>query len=143
MRVAVLNRGTGKRVSLRRWKTKTEKILRLLKQTRSEVCVTLTGNREIRKLNAAFRNKRTPTDVLSFPSGEIPGPGLYHLGDVIISVEQAQKQAKERKRTLEQEMETLLIHGILHLLGYDHERSRKDAKIMQTMERTIHERVKK
>ncbi|MGH7830961.1 MAG: rRNA maturation RNAse YbeY, partial [Candidatus Binatia bacterium] len=72
MRVEVLNRGSGKRVSLRRWKTKTEKILRLLKQTRSEVCVTLTGNREIRKLNAAFRNKRTATDVLSFPAGDIP-----------------------------------------------------------------------
>ncbi|MGH7830382.1 MAG: rRNA maturation RNase YbeY, partial [Candidatus Binatia bacterium] len=76
-------------------------------------------------------------------AGDIPDPREKHLGDVIISVEQAQKQAKERNKTLDEEMEKLLIHGILHLLGYDHERSRKDAKIMQTMERTIHERVKK
>ena len=50
------------------------------------------------------------------------------LGDVVISVEKAKEQAKERRRTLDEEMVTLLIHGIVHLLGYDHERSAKDAR---------------
>jgi rRNA maturation RNase YbeY len=59
------------------------------------------------------------------------------LGDVIISVEQARRQAKERKISLKMEMVTLLIHGILHLLGYDHERSRRQAKIMASLEQKL------
>jgi probable rRNA maturation factor len=59
------------------------------------------------------------------------------LGDVIISVEQAKRQARDRKTSLEIEMVTLLIHGILHLLGYDHERSQRQAKIMATVEQKL------
>lgn len=93
-------------------------------------------NREIQELNAKYRNRNEPTDVLSFPSQGILPPGVQILGDVVISVEQAEKQAGRRK-ALEEEIERLLIHGILHLLGYDHERSRREARIMRGMERKI------
>jgi probable rRNA maturation factor len=59
------------------------------------------------------------------------------LGDVIISVDKASAQARERRRTLDDEMITLLIHGIVHLLGYDHERSTQDARIMTRLEKKI------
>jgi rRNA maturation RNase YbeY len=75
--------------------------------------------------------------VLSFPAGDRLPATVRLLGDVIISVEKAREQARERGRTLEAEMVTLLIHGILHLIGYDHERSTKDARTMALAERRI------
>jgi rRNA maturation RNase YbeY len=79
--------------------------------------------------------------VLSFPAGTIFPAETSLLGEVIISVEKAAQQAKERRRTLDEEMITLLIHGIVHLLGYDHERSAKDARVMARLEKKIHRQL--
>jgi rRNA maturation RNase YbeY len=98
----------------------------------------LIGNAEMRKLNARFRHKDYPTDVLSFPVEDVLPGAERLLGDVIISVDKARQQAKERRRSLDEEMTTLLIHGVLHLLGYDHERSAKDARIMTRLEKKIY-----
>ena len=76
--------------------------------------------------------------MLSFPAGDELPTGVQLLGDVIISVEKAKEQAKARRRTLDEELVTLLIHGIVHLLGYDHERSPKDARIMDRLEKKIY-----
>jgi probable rRNA maturation factor len=84
------------------------------------ISLLITDDREIAELNGKYRNKLTPTDVLSFPSGT-NGYATNQLGDVVISVDRAIRQAKERNLHLEQEMVRLLIHGTLHLLGYDHE----------------------
>ena len=112
--------------------------MQLVEHDQSELSVALIGNAEMRKLNAKFRNKDYPTDVLSFPVEEgLPG-AVRLLGDVIISVDKARQQAKERGRSLDEEMVTLLIHGVLHLLGYDHERSPKDARIMGRLEKKIY-----
>ena len=116
--------------------------MQILKQDRVELSLALVGNREIRELNARYRNKNEPTDVLSFPCGDHPSSREKLLGDVVISVEQAEKQARQARKTLDEELESLLIHGILHLLGYDHERSQKEAKIMRAMEKKIHESIK-
>jgi probable rRNA maturation factor len=98
----------------------------------------LVGDSEIRKLNAKYRDKDYATDVLSFPAAEtLPGT-IPLLGDVVISVVKARAQAKERGRTLREELITLLIHGIVHLLGYDHERSTRDARAMRRLERKIY-----
>ncbi len=97
----------------------------------------LVDNREMQALNARYRHKEMPTDVLSFPSGSSLPTGLKLLGDVVISVEQADQQAKEYGFTLEDELLRLLVHGVLHLLGYDHERSRAEAKTMGKMEKQI------
>lgn len=137
MAVEIVKTARGRKVPIRPLKAKAGKILSLLKQGDGELSIALVGDREIQKLNAAYRAKDEPTDVLSFPAGAalLSGPRL--LGDVIISVERAEKQAKERKKSLAQEIESLLIHGILHLLGYDHERSREEATIMRRLEREI------
>jgi rRNA maturation RNase YbeY len=113
-------------------------VLEIVEQEQVELCLVLVGNAEIRKLNAKFRKKDYPTDVLSFPAGDELPTGVQLLGDVVISVERANEQAKEKRRTLNEEMVTLLIHGIVHLLGYDHEQSPKDARIMDCLEKKIY-----
>lgn len=90
---------------------------------------------EIQTLNRQYRNKNKPTDVLSFPLTDELQPSL--LGDVVISVETAARQAQRRGHSLREELQTLLIHGILHLLGYDHEVSRSEAVRMQRKEREV------
>jgi probable rRNA maturation factor len=112
-------------------------VLRLLKQEHAELSLALVGDREIRKLNAKYRAKDYATDVLSFTAEDAPGP-IPLLGDVVISIDKARAQARERGRTMREEMTTLLIHGIVHLLGYDHEKSARDARVMQRLERKIY-----
>lgn len=136
--VEIIARNREKRLSLRALKDTARKILEFLNQNRVEISLALVGNREIQELNAKYRSKDEPTDVLSFPSQARLPTGMQIIGDVVISLEQAKKQAKERKKPLEEEVQSLLIHGILHLLGYDHERSQKDAKIMRGMEKKIY-----
>ena len=114
-------------------------MLELVDQGQAEFSVALVGNVQIQKLNAKFRKKDYPTDVLSFPAGDELPAGMHLLGDVVISVEKAREQAKERQRTLDEEMAGLLVHGIVHLLGYDHERSAKDARIMGRLENKIYQ----
>lgn len=139
MAVDVTRERLRKKIPLRPLKEKAQRILKLLDQRRVELSLVLVGNRKIRELNVRYRYKNKPTDVLSFPSGERLPTGAKLLGDVVISVEQAEIQAKRRGKALDEEMESLLIHGILHLLGYDHERSKEAAKTMRRMERKIHQ----
>ena len=117
------------------------KVLELLEQGQAELSLAIVGNTEIRKLNAEYRKRDYPTDVLSFPSDTVLPTGRRVLGDVIISVDRAQEQAEERGRTLHEEIVTLLIHGILHLLGYDHERSAKEARSMARLEKKIYQKL--
>lgn len=79
----------------------------------------LTSDAEVRRLNRRFRSKDKPTDVLSFP-GETTADG-YHVGDIVISVPTARRQAAEAGHPVERELRVLLLHGLLHCLGYDHE----------------------
>jgi probable rRNA maturation factor len=99
----------------------------------TEVSILLTDDEHIKELNREYRGIDEPTDVLAFsqkegePIGCEMNDGL--LGDVVISVETAQRQAEERGHSLDEEIDVLLAHGLLHLLGYDHENS-EDAKVM-------------
>lgn len=90
---------------------------------------------EIHSLNRQYRAKDKTTDVLSFPLADEVCPNL--LGDVVISVDTATRQARRRGHSLREETQTLLIHGMLHLLGYDHEVSRSEAIRMRKKEREI------
>lgn len=83
---------------------------------RGEVCVALVSDRRMRALNRQFRGKDYPTDVLSFPSDE-----RGFLGDIVIAEGVAKRQAKDHGHSLKIEVQTLALHGLLHLLGYDHE----------------------
>jgi len=92
----------------------------------TEVSLVLVNDEYIHGLNREYRNKDCPTDVLSFALNEgeepvvIDGPEEVLLGDIIISVETAMRQAMEYGHSLERELAYLTVHGILHLLGYDH-----------------------
>jgi probable rRNA maturation factor len=104
-----------------------ERMLAELGREDAELSVLLTDDRRIRQLNAEHRDKDKATDVLAFPQLEgIGGPpnhvtGLPQLlGDVVISLDTAERQANSRKRELRAEVRFLLAHGMLHLVGYDH-----------------------
>jgi probable rRNA maturation factor len=114
-------------------------ILSSLALADAELSILLTGDREIHDLNLRYREKDKPTDVLSFPQDdEEPLDGSPRiLGDVVISVETTERQAKEKGHTFERELTILLIHGVLHLIGYDHERGRQDGIVMRAMEKRL------
>jgi len=109
----------------------------------AEVSVSFVNNAEIRKLNRVYRNKDKSTDVLSFPLGENGvydlnnETGAYLLGDVVISMETAVKQAHIYGHSLEREVGFLTVHSMLHLLGYDHETSPLEAAKMHEKEEVI------
>lgn len=84
--------------------------------SRGQVTVAVVGDRRVRRLNAAFRGKDAATDVLSFPAD---APGL--LGDIVIAAGVARRQARRAGHALRDELRVLALHGLLHLLGYDHE----------------------
>ncbi len=88
-----------------------------------EVDVLLTTDTEVRRLNRQFRGKNKATDVLSFPAEAIPGVPAkdLHAGDIAISINTATRQAAEHGHTLDTEVRVLLLHGLLHLVGMDHE----------------------
>ncbi len=108
--------------------------------------VRFASDRELRRVNRDYRGKDKPTDVLSFPgeSGEEdiepamePGDEAaepHHIGDILISVPTARRQAAERGHSPERELKTLLLHGLLHCLGYDHEADRGQ---MERLERKL------
>ena len=97
-----------------------------------EVSVTFTDNEKIRELNAQYRSIDRATDVLSFPLFDEDFEDEEELarGDVVLSLEKAQEQAKEYGHSFEREVAFLVVHSVLHLLGYDHETSEEDEKEM-------------
>lgn len=103
-----------------------EKVAVLYGVPTAEVSVTLTNNAHIHALNKKYRQIDRPTDVLSFALNEseepeiADGPEINVLGDIIISVERAEEQAAEYGHSVRREMAFLTVHGMLHLLGYDH-----------------------
>jgi rRNA maturation RNase YbeY len=138
MPVELARRGGGKKYPAGGVKKTAVEVLRLLNQQDAELSLALVGNPEMRKLNAQYRAKNYATDVLSFPAENIVAGPIRLLGDVVISIDKARAQAKERGRTTREEIVILLIHGIVHLLGYDHERSARDARVMGRLERKIY-----
>ena len=111
---------------LRRIRSVTRRLLRAEgRPDDTEVSILLTDDAHIAQLNRQYRDVEGPTDVLSFSQAEGDDEPIFGiednlLGDVVISVETAQRQAAEQARSLESEMDMLLVHGLLHLLGYDH-----------------------
>jgi len=99
-----------------------------------EVSLVLAGDRLLRRLNRDYRGKDRPTDVLSFPGDG----GEAGLGDVVISVETAGRNARRLGRSLLQELDVLALHGFLHVLGHDHE---TDGGTMDRLERRLRKRL--
>lgn len=97
------------------------RLLRLNGTAGAGVTLLLTGDSEVRRLNRRFRRRDRATDVLAFPSGGEIEPGRPHLGEIAVSVERAERQARQAGWSLREETALLVTHGCLHLLGYDHE----------------------
>lgn len=102
----------------------------------AELSIALIGDDEMRVLNRDYRGKDKPTDVLAFPMDDPTAAGAQ-LGDVVISLDTAVRQAAERGIPPAAEVRTLLVHGFLHLLGYDHERSPAEARRMFRRQRAL------
>jgi probable rRNA maturation factor len=131
--VVLLNRQRRKRIShsrIRRVLAGAAEALRVS----GELALVLAGDRALRDLNRRYRGKDRPTDVLSFPAEG----GEVGLGDIVISVETAARNARTLGRTLPQELDILALHGFLHLLGHDHER---DDGTMDRLERRLRRKL--
>ena len=131
--VVLLDRQRRRRVS----PTRLRRVLRGAAQAlrvKGELSVVLAGDRLVHRLNRTYRGQDRPTDVLSFPGGG----GEAGLGDVVISVETAERNARGLGRTLGQELDVLALHGFLHVLGYDHE---TDHGTMDRLERRLRKRL--
>jgi probable rRNA maturation factor len=111
------------------------RLVAALAPTASSLGVRFASDRELRRLNATFRHKDSPTDVLSFP-GEA-GPEGQHLGDIAISVPTARRQAEAAGHPVARELRILLLHGVLHCLGHDHE---TDGGAMERLEGQLRRR---
>ena len=116
MMVEVVNRQRRVKVDPDAWTTFAEKALNAIGNSESSATIAFISDSNIRKLNQQFRGVDKATDVLSFPADEPD-----NLGDVAISVETAAKQAKENGLSFDDEIAQLILHGLLHLAGYDHE----------------------
>jgi len=135
--------GDVSRSLIRRW---AQRMMRCLDLSRAELSVSVTDDREIRELNRVFRHRDRATDVLAFAmrEGESLGGASVRsgaaravevLGDVVISVETARRQAIRERRPLAAELRMLLAHGLLHLVGYDHQTKREEKVMTAQTER--------
>ncbi len=141
MEILIQNNQDQYPVDLPQFQSQVAQILENLEETECELSLLLTDDAEIRRLNKTYRSLDQATDVLSFPQDEdaVNESGETLLGDVVISVETAARQAEDHHLSFNEELILLAIHGILHLLGYDHERSPQDARVMKDTTQTIFE----
>ena len=143
----ILNRQRAVRVARRPLEVFLARVRRELGLGKADVTVCLVSDAEIARMNQAFRKKKGPTDVLSFPEVERARPmrlprrsgsrrrnaaGREFLGDVVIAPASARRNAKKLGRTLPEELRILTLHGVLHLLGYDHETDRGEMDRVET-----------
>ncbi len=150
----ILNRQRAVRVARRPLEMFLARVRKELGLGEADVTVCLVSDAEIARMNEAFRKKKGPTDVLSFPAAEWRTPvslrraqkrasqrELQHgqfLGDIAVSPSTARRNAKQLGRTLRSELRILILHGVLHLLGYDHE---SDRGTMDRVERRLRRRL--
>jgi probable rRNA maturation factor len=142
MEIFIKNEYPCIKVDARKIRRHIGKVLGSLDCNEHEISILFVGDQGIRELNHQFRGMDRPTDVLSFP--QILGddvPGALLLGDVAISLETAHRQAEEHGLSLEEELTLLLIHGTLHLLGYDHEISDREEERMRKKTRELFELI--
>jgi probable rRNA maturation factor len=104
----------------------------------AELAIVLADDSAVRALNRAWRNIDKPTNVLSFPAAALPGPAAIrpHLGDIVIAYETVAAEARAEGKTLSDHVTHLVVHGLLHLLGYDHD-AEDEAETMESLERAI------
>ena len=115
--IEVVNRQRGRKITAERWVSRAQTMLDAMGKSDASVTIAFVSDTKIRELNKQFRGLDKPTDVLSFPDDN----SSNNLGDIAISADTAARQAKENGLTLNGEISQLILHGLLHLAGYDHE----------------------
>jgi probable rRNA maturation factor len=120
--IEVVNRQRKLPVDCERWQEFAAKAMQVLPAEAQGMTVAFVSDRAMRELNRRWRHQQGTTDVLSFPADQDEFERLdgLSLGDVVISVEQASRQARENGLSLDQEIAQLILHGLIHLCGYDH-----------------------
>lgn len=119
-------------------------LLHLLELDSFEVSVVLMSDAEMAGYNEQYRKKKGPTNVLSFPAAQTDDGFVIpeaELGDILIAVDTARREAQEHQHTLHHRLTELIIHGLLHLTGYDHERSEEEAERMWDFEKQLFQRL--
>lgn len=138
VRLEGMRRRGAPAVDRRLLRSRAQRLLRELGHARSELSVALVDDETITELNAAYRGRPRPTDVLSFSllEGEHVGYRGGLLGDVVIGLETAARRARSARRGLDDHVARLLVHGVLHLLGHDHARG-QEARAMRREEQRL------
>ncbi|MEE8290832.1 MAG: rRNA maturation RNase YbeY [Candidatus Tectomicrobia bacterium] len=139
MAIWVQNRQRTVAIDTPRVKKRLQQMLTYLGCGETELSVVFANDRMLRHLNRTYRQQDRPTNVLAFPQPPMPGVGTSPtlLGDVIVSLPTAAREARELEQSVENRVLYLLLHGILHLLGHDHERSSTERRRMETLEHAI------
>jgi probable rRNA maturation factor len=138
--IEIVNRQRKSRIASARWERFGAKALKVLPVKNASATIVFVSDRAMSELNHRWRGQRGTTDVLSFPAAQDKfekSEGL-NLGDLVISVEQAARQANENKLSLNLEISQLILHGLLHLCGYDHS---TDNGEMNRLERRLRKRL--
>jgi probable rRNA maturation factor len=118
--IEVVNRQRKKKIEPEAWTTIASEMLKAIGKPQSSATIAFVSDTKIRELNRRFRGIDSATDVLSFPDAVTERQG-QNLGDIAVSVERAELQAKENGLRFDEEISQLILHGLLHLCGYDHE----------------------
>lgn len=136
----VVNRQRKIKINLEPFQVFAEKAIENIPEARSKrATIAFVSDRKMRELNKMFRGKNSTTDVLSFPfEADEFEPDTQNLGDIVISLEQASRQAAENCLSLEMEIKQLILHGLLHLCGFDHE---TDNGEMNTLELKLRDKL--
>lgn len=143
MDIQIANRQKRHKISLKKIRQAARILLDALKRPDAELSILIVDDREIAGMNLAFLNRHGPTNVIAFPMRE----GAYGdltpnlLGDVVICVDTAHRESRLAGRTLEERLTELLVHGVLHLCGYDHENGGRPARRMAAKSRRLVKKI--
>jgi len=139
MDIQIANRQKGHPISLRQLRRRTRIILDALKSPEGEISILLVDDLQIAAMNRRFLGREGPTNVIAFPmqEGRLSGLSPNLLGDVVISVDTAHREARAAGLALDERVTQLLVHGMLHLCGYDHEHDAAEARRMAAKSRAL------
>jgi probable rRNA maturation factor len=138
--IEIINRQRRRKIVAKQWRDFGEKVLQAIRKDKPDATIVFVSDRSIRDLNRQFRHQNQATDVLSFPTRaeSFEAENRQHLGEVVISVARAALQAKQNGLSFQNEIEQLMLHGLLHLCGYDHETDKGE---MNRLERRLRKQL--
>ena len=144
MEVLIDNRQSRHKISLKKIKQTAQVILSALDCPDSEISILIVDDPQIAELNQQYLNREGPTNVIAFAmrEGEFSDLSPHLLGDVVISADTAAREAQIAATSMEQRFNELLVHGILHLMGYDHETSDDAARVMEQKSQELMELIR-